>query len=392
MNILMLHPHDMDYDPWTIRILESAKHLALRGHSVTLGYVPKRKVEPHEKPVHEHFPENIAVHRLGVRNSDLYRNTRQVMNLARNADIVHVQKCFPVAVVPCLWAAYLLDLPVHYDWDDYETAISRIVCEDVLVRHKTAIWERRMPSFVDTLTYSSEGVRQLAIQCGFPQDRMWWAPVGANREHFAPAENGDDIRRKHGADENTPIVLYLGQLEGAAYAELAARSMEFVYPKHPDAMLWIVGGGRGLEELRRFCDTIPWGKCIRLLGYVPHEEVPRYLAAATVCVASFEENAATVCKSPLKIAEYLAAGKAIVASGIGEVPRMLESCGIIVDPGNPEALAIGINGFLEDSEFRIKYERLARKKAEDIFNWAKTAETLEMAYMYAVALRRRIKN
>ncbi|MFH1739159.1 MAG: glycosyltransferase family 4 protein [bacterium] len=383
----MIHPHDVRFDPWTIRILELANRLALRGHTVTLCYVTKRQVEPHEQLVHTDLPNSVKLHPLGFRHSDLARNARLIAGLAQRADVVHIQKCFPSAVVPGLWAAYLSDRPVHYDWDDHETAIAKIVCDQPLVRHEISIWERQLPYLVDTLTYSSEGIRRMALSKGFSEDRMWWAPVGADLDRFSPNLDGTAIRKQNGVNEETSVVLYLGQLEGAAYAELAIRSMEFVHRKFPDAILWVIGGGKGLANLRQMCETLPNADRIRLMDYVKHDQVPQYLAAATVCVASFEENAATLCKSPLKIAEYLAAGKAIVASGVGEVSRMLDSCGIIVQPGDPEALAIGICGFLEDTEFREKYERLARKKAEEVFNWNRIAETLETAYRKALDLR-----
>ena len=384
MNVLMLHPHDVRFDPWTIRILEFGRHLARRGHQITLCYVPKRKVEPHERVVHAKVPDEIDSHPLGFRHSDLARNARLIADLARHADVIHIQKCFASVVIPGLWAAYLLDRPVHYDWDDHETAIARLVDDRLLLRHQISVCERQIPCLVDTMTYSSEGIRRIARSWGFPEDRMWWAPVGADLDRFSPGLDGSEMRQRHGVDLDTPIVLYVGQLEGAAYAELAVRAMEFVRRKFPEAVMWIVGGGKGLSGLRRECQAIPAAGRVHLFDYVPHDEVPRYLAAATVCVASFEENPATLCKSPLKIVEYLAAGKAIVASAAGEVPRMLDSCGVVVRPGDPEALAIGICGFLDDSDFREKYECLARKRAEEVFNWDRTAATLEKAYQRAL--------
>ncbi len=386
MNILMLHPHDVRYDPWTIRIVELARHLQLRGNNITLGYIPKRRIEPHERPVHGAMPDGVQVHQLGFRHSHLWKNTRSLQQLARDADIVHIQKCFPSVAIPALWAAYLADRPIHYDWDDHESALAEIVESRTLYRHQISVCERSLPSLVDTITYSSEGIRRMAISRGFPDERMRWAPVGANLDRFTPGLDGTEIRERHGVDSETPLVLYVGQLEGAAYAELVVRSMEYVQPKFPNAVLWIVGGGKGLDSLKEFCKNHSTGENVRLIDYVSHDEVPLYLAAADVCVASFEENAATVCKSPLKIAEYLAAGKAIVASAVGEVQRMLDSCGILVRPGEPEGLAIGICGFLGDIEFRRKYEKLARKKAEQVFHWGRTAEKLEEAYSSAISL------
>ncbi len=58
-------------------------------------------------------------------------------------------------------------------------------------------------------------------------------------------------------------------------------------------------------------------------GEVPHLDIPLYIAAADVTVACFEDNEQSRCKSPLKVVEYMASGKAIVASRMGEIQKMI---------------------------------------------------------------------
>ena len=55
------------------------------------------------------------------------------------------------------------------------------------------------------------------------------------------------------------------------------------------------------------------------------QDEPRghYHIAADICVVPFRDTKVTCCKSPLKIVKYMAMGKAIVASNVGEVRRML---------------------------------------------------------------------
>jgi len=108
--------------------------------------------------------------------------------------------------------------------------------------------------------------------------------------------------------------------------------------------------------------------------------VPQYIAAADVAVACFEDNKQTRCKSPLKIVEYLASGKAIVASDMGEAAKMVRGCGVLVKPGDEISLAHGIEQLLDDPQLRTQLGLKARKRAEEKYNWGVTASNLLQAY------------
>ncbi|TAM34230.1 glycosyltransferase, partial [bacterium] len=97
-------------------------------------------------------------------------------------------------------------------------------------------------------------------------------------------------------------------------------------------------------------------------------------------------NSATCCKSPLKIAEYLASGKPMVASKVGEVESMVGEAGILVTPGDTAALAEKIEFLVSNKDLRAGLGKEARIRAENIYNWEKSSERLLEAYQ--AALRR----
>jgi glycosyltransferase involved in cell wall biosynthesis len=142
----------------------------------------------------------------------------------------------------------------------------------------------------------------------------------------------------------------------------------------------IIGTGSKLNEAKEFAYKLGVYDKIIFTGYIPHHSLPQYIAIADICVASFENNPVTLCKSPLKIAEYLASGKAIVASDVGDIKRMVEGAGLLVAPGSPSELAEGIIKLLKDEDLRINMGLKARKQAETKYNWRYSAENLERAY------------
>jgi len=142
----------------------------------------------------------------------------------------------------------------------------------------------------------------------------------------------------------------------------------------------IVGGGYQETSLKQLAKGLEVGSHLVFAGAISHDIVPQYVAAADVCVACFEDNDVTRCKSPLKIVEYLACGKAVVASRVGEVENMIADVGVLVEPGSVESLARGICQLIDDKVVREQLGFRARQRAQAVYNWGITARNLLVAY------------
>ena len=79
----------------------------------------------------------------------------------------------------------------------------------------------------------------------------------------------------------------------------------------------------------------------------------------------FDDTPQVRTKSPLKICEYMAAGRAIVASEVGEVSEMLDhgKAGLLVRPGDPRALASGVLRILRDGDLKEELQHNARQRS-----------------------------
>ncbi len=315
----MLHPHDISSlsEPWTIRIEAFAKRLQDRGHEARIAYFPLNYNDLKDSIYDYKGIDIITLDRrrgLGV----LLKNIKRLLSEVEWADIVHFQKCFHYCAVPAVIASWIKNKPLHYDWDDWETKIyfyGRPASP--MIGLYLWILERALPKFVDSISTSSRRLEKLATESyGVSRKRIASAPVGADTEEFKPENSSQDIREKYRI--NGPIVLYLGQLHGAQYAELLIHAAKIVIQWHPATMFFIVGGGYRLEELKVLANGLGLSDRIIFTGSLPHNQMKRYIAAADLCVGCFSKNDITLSKSPLKLAEYLASGKAIVASNVGE--------------------------------------------------------------------------
>ncbi|MDX9754266.1 MAG: glycosyltransferase family 4 protein [bacterium] len=380
MKILMVHPHDLWYDPWTIRILELARGVQRRGHQVQLCHMP-RKEQPNHAPIRRPEDGDPPIHALQPRQQHVIPNSRLLATLAKECDLIHLQKSFASVSLPLLWIARRLNKPLHYDWDDHETAIARQVEPRFFARLQLAVYETWLPHFATTISYASQALKTRALRCGFPSERLYPIPVGADTERFHPALRDKSILAGYGLDPEAVTVLYLGQLEGAAHASRLVEAAPLVLERASKIQFLFAGGGEQLEALRQQAQTSPARDALKIAGYIPYEKVPGIVGAADICVACFDDDEASQAKSPLKIAEYLAAGKAIVASRVGEAPWMVEGCGEVVPPQNAAALADGILRYALDQEKRQRDGEKARQRALDYFTWERGTETLMHAYL-----------
>jgi glycosyltransferase involved in cell wall biosynthesis/MoaA/NifB/PqqE/SkfB family radical SAM enzyme len=388
MRILMIHPHDIysHQEPWTVRGTYLAKEMVARGHEVKLVYHLFDPTLPVEEAAarQEHPFETIPMVRYSF---SLVKKVRDVIKLAEWADVVHFQKCFTYVSVPAIAAGYVHSIPVHYDWDDWEYEIYNYRPLNRTVGNFINFTERAIPRMVDTVSAASDAIRDMAISLGVPPDRIVEGHVGGDIGHFRPGIDGSAVRATH--DLDGLVVMYLGQLHGAQYCELFLHAARRILNVRDDVTFVVVGTGHRFGELHRISEELKIGHRLVFTGAVEHSRVPEYLAAADVVVACFADTPQVRCKSPLKICEYLAMGKAIVASEVGEAAKMVRGAGVLTKPGDVASLAAAVIELLDDPARRAELGRLARKRAEEKYNWGVTAESLLSAYRIGIERYRR---
>jgi glycosyltransferase involved in cell wall biosynthesis len=242
--------------------------------------------------------------------------------------------------------------------------------------------ERCLPFLADSVSVASEALKALVVGRGAHKEKVFLAPVGGDLEQFHPGKSSGDIKKKYGI-HNALLVLYHGQLHSCQYVKLFLEAIRIISktPARDRLKFMVLGSGSELGALKGLAQELGIKDGVIFTDFVPHADIPQYIAAADICVAPFEENEVTRCKSPLKIVEYLASGKPIVASDVGEVRRMLEGgAGLLVEPGSPEAIVRGILELAGNEALRKTMAVAARQRAETKYNWRCSAENLERAY------------
>lgn len=153
----------------------------------------------------------------------------------------------------------------------------------------------------------------------------------------------------------------------------------------PDTRAIIVGGHPqepDLERLKAYALDIDCASRVEFTGAVPPADVARALARADVLVLPNRPSAISDrFTSPLKLFEYMAAGRPIVASDLPSIREVLtdEHNALLAEAGNPQAFVAAIQRLKTDADLR---ERLARQALADVreYTWAKRAERLEALF------------
>ena len=120
--------------------------------------------------------------------------------------------------------------------------------------------------------------------------------------------------------------------------------------KIKDLNLIICGDG----ELRKECEKLA-DKNVYFLGFI--KDVPSVLKGADIFILTSLQDA-----SPRSLMEAMAMGKPCIATDVGGVKEYLESCGILVEPKNPEKLAEAIIYLVENRDVAEELGRKAREK------------------------------
>lgn len=212
-------------------------------------------------------------------------------------------------------------------------------------------------------------VREVSV----PRERTLVLHDGVDLRHFQCEASRDDCRRLLGLPTDRPIVLYAGQLnrERGVYGLLGAAG------RIPEAEFVVVGGRE--PDLSEFTAEARGLPNVKLVGQVEPHRVPGYLHAADVLVLPQSGGSAHYLyyASPMKLFEYMAARRPIVATALPCIQEVLEhgETALLVPPEDDQALSGAIRRLLEDHELaRSTADRAAAVVRQ--YTWAERARSI----------------
>jgi glycosyltransferase involved in cell wall biosynthesis len=178
-----------------------------------------------------------------------------------------------------------------------------------------------------------------------------------------------------------PIAAYAGHLYAWKGVDIFLRALAQL----PAVRGLVVGGHEAepdLARVRALAQELGIAERVTFAGLVEPSRVAGHLATARVLVLPNPASAiSTNYTSPLKLFEYMAAGRAIVASDLPSIREVLthEESGLLVEPGEPSALAAAIERLMVDGALAARLSRAAHARSAE-YTWARRAERLEALF------------
>lgn len=200
---------------------------------------------------------------------------------------------------------------------------------------------------------------------GLDGEEIRVVPNGVELERFSSVGaqgRREAVRRSLGIGSERPVVLVPAVLRAGKGHEVLLEAVPPLRTRVPGVRILLAGGGEREAELRARAGGLGVEENVRFLGH--RDDVPRLLEACDVVALASHAEAL-----PTALIEAAAAGRPAVATRVGGAPEVVEHrrTGLLVEPGDPEALSEALAQLLADPGRMRRYGREARRRAEERF-------------------------
>ena len=343
---------------WVEYLVELANALAARGHRVGMILARDRVRQTIGERLAEVIDPRVATlvvrdHPTGLRDPRQLVTAARILGFVRRArpDVLHIQDSTNGVLALCLpaWRDTPLVLTVH----DVTTHPGK----DSAGPSRRAAVREMLRARADAVIVHGEGLRSRYLAAyDVEPDRVHSIPHGCYGifRHWA---RPDVVREAR-------TILFFGRIEFYKGLGHLIDAFKIVRARCPDARLVVAGGGEDLDRHRGVLESLPG--CEVHAGYVPTEKVAMLFQRAGVAVLPYIEGSQS---GVTRIAYPF--GVPVVATDVGSIPESVDAgrSGLIVPPGDTDALARALVAVLTDTELQARLSRGAREMAAGAMSW-----------------------
>lgn len=344
-----------------------SRHLAERGHEV---HVFTSRLDKNIPVLEER--DGFYIHRYYC--PGIIWNTNPATFIMHDlirakADIIHAHSYIFLTSNQVALSKKFNDIPflLHLHGTIASPALLNTASTNLLFQVKNRIYDQTIGKWTVEAANRLASVSKADIENA---TKLW--DLDSNKTHWIP--NAIDINLFNGNNHNDNLnVIFIGRLETPKGVHTFIEVAGIILGERDDVTFTIVGDG----SLRNYVENNDFNGRIKVLGRVPHSQIPNILSNSSVLVLpSNSEGLPTVCL------EALASEVPVVASGAGGTSEIVieKETGFLIPIGNSKTFVNRIMNLLDDEKSRRKMGRNGRRLVEKYYTWDKVVEKTEKIY------------
>ena len=245
--------------------------------------------------------------------------------------------------------------------------------------HRALVWlEQLSCRLADHIIVTNESYKAMNIErSAVAPQRVTVVRNGPDCDRLRPLPPDPTLALK----ENIQLVYVgvMGVQDGVDFLLRALGHLLHVLGR-TDFRCLLVGDGSAMTDLENLSEELHLGKHVLFTGWLGHEQVARYLAAADICVAPEPSNPYNDRSTMIKMMEYMSVAKPIVAFDLPEHRVTAEGAAVYATPNDELDFARRIVSLMDDADRRQTMGQLGRARAESVLAWRHQQEFLLEAY------------
>jgi glycosyltransferase involved in cell wall biosynthesis len=254
------------------------------------------------------------------------------------------------------------------------------------LRRLFAIWATRVSfkTAAKIICISTDLKKHLSSNWKIEESKLTVLPCAADMEAFKPNYSTEHVRKGLGLTTE-PIVMWVGGFYPWHDLDLLLESFAQVLQSHTNAKLILVGDGQTRSSIESKIQKNGLRDSVIMTGPISHSNVPEMLSIADVAVVPSAPVTASRggTGTPLKLFEYMASAKAIVATALNQAMEVIQDGhnGLLVEAGDAHGFAEAILKLLNNPVERGRLGQNAREQAIKLYSWEQYTQRLEEIYL-----------
>ena len=301
--------------------------------------------------------------------------------------VIQVRRLVKRVKPDILHAHYVTDCGFLGALSGFRPLVIRAMGSDVLVNPQQHSYINILTKYVlrkaDLITCHGENLIETIVELGARREKIKVVGLGVETEKFVSLATDKSLTKKELGLYDSPTIICIRGFKPVYDTETLIKAIPLVLERFPDAKFVLAGQGPQEDYIKGLSKSLGVSDSVRFTGWIVHDELPRYLAAADVYVSTSLSDG-----GPVSTLEAMSCELPVVVTDSGEHRNWVKDGinGFIIPVKSPETLASKIVYLLENKDKRREFGKANRPAAEQIAYYRKEVEKLEKLYQELISV------